>query len=145
MKWDAYDSAVSAALRVAQDEDIARDAALKALEECGDAPLAHILRRARDRAKDIIRSQRARPQELHQDVDLIASDSNPEREAAEREEKRQITGAVGLVYATILHLVEAGYTNAEIAAKWKVSEEYVRKARKQAEELRSNFLKGGQR
>lgn len=143
MRWDLYADAVAAALRVSHDEDIARDAALNALEECGDAPAGHIMRRARDRAKDIIRSQRRAPPTLHLDVDLYASGENVEDDVALRQHKHQLVGAVGVFHGTIIGLVHAGYTNAEIGGMLGVSEEQARKFRKSAESAAQDFNEKG--
>lgn len=122
MNWSGFDAAVRAAFHVARDEDIARDAALKAIEECpDDAPLQHVTRRARDRAKDLIRASRRSVQTVHTDVDAFASSSDPAAEALLRIAARKLAARHGTFHARCYHLYRAGHTVAEIAAQCGVS------------------------
>lgn len=140
IRWDLFDDAVNAANLVCRNEDIARDAALLALEELGaDATAATVSRRARDRAKDMLRTAARRAPTVSLDMDLLPSASIVEDEAAAREGRAQLRAAIGDNNMSLLDAKAAGYTNAEIAVQHGCSEEKARLMVNAAELARQVF------
>jgi len=133
IRWDLFDTAVNAARMVAHDDDIARDAALAALQELGDgADAGRARRRARDRAKDALR--RYQPGVHSVDMDTLAATTNVFEEAAKSQHDDKLLAALGSRAASIIRLTsEGGYTNADIARLFAVSEETARLWRNAAE------------
>jgi hypothetical protein len=140
IRWDLFDSAVNAANLVCRNEDIARDAALLALEELGaDATAATVSRRARDRAKDMLRTAARRAPTVSLDMDLLPSASIVEDEAAASEGRVQLRAAIGDKNMSLLDAKAAGYSNAEIAVQHGYSEEKARLMVNAAELARQVF------
>lgn len=137
MRWDLFDLAVSTARRVVPDDDVARDVALKALEELGEtATSALVVLRARSRAKDAARAHARRPAVYNEDMDLHASVDNVVEQASENELRERLRRHIGPVNAALLEAKAAGFTNAELAAVLLCSEEKVRLMVSAAELLR---------
>ena len=136
-RWDLFDTAVQAAMLVAHDIDIARDAAVAALSELGDeADEGRVRRRARDRAKDLLRR---RPRAESTDMDTLESGDDPVENAARAEECTNMVRVLGRQDATVLGLVQAGYTDADLALEYGCSESTARRMRLRAEQKRDTM------
>lgn len=129
IRWDLFDLAVSTAQRVISDEDAARDVALQALTELGETATAGlVVVCARRRAKDAARAFGRRPPVYNEDMDLHAAPDSVVEQAVATEAEEKLAEAIGQDLALLLRSKIAGYTNAEIAAVLKCSEEKVRLA-----------------